>query len=121
MNTSEMKYIVVRIEYPHGGNTIDYVRSSPEPFVQELPVVFPKPLTHVQMLESMRANRDIWNNDPDIVAAGFCYVDENGWVCHGESTSIRDAGWKEGYASRGKVDEELLNNFSSHYGMKEKE
>lgn len=119
MNFSELKYIVVRIEYPRGGNTIDYIRSSPEPFVQELPIVFPKPLTHVQMLESMCANRDIWDNEPKVIAAGFCRPSADGWVCHGESTSIKDAGWKTGWKSRGQDDADLLNDFHGHYGMKE--
>lgn len=61
------------------------------------PVMFAEMLTHADVA------RALFGNTP-IIGAGFCYIEDNRYVCYGESVSMR-------VKSRGEQDAEMLNRF----------
>lgn len=116
--SNELKYIVIRIKYT-GREEVKgkYTRSEPG-MMQDFPIVFPKGLNHNNMADVTTSNRDIWDNDPEIIAAGFCYYDDHNrsWECHGHSESLKMDGHKN-YKSRGKEDADLLNHWNRTHGI----
>jgi hypothetical protein len=64
------------------------------------PIIFPETIGHVQMAQNMRWAR------ADIVGAGFVQVRAGGYVCYGESISLR-------VKSRDDKDSEVLNRYVS--------
>lgn len=63
---SEAKYIIIEID----GNPV--------------PIVFPNHIIHADMARAAR-NLGPWGK---VSGAGFCLVDDSGYSCYGESTSL---------------------------------
>jgi len=60
----------------------------------ELPVVFTELFTHSDIARSIGGK---------VHSAGFCYIENNRYVCYGESVSLK-------VKSRGEIDSKILNN-----------
>lgn len=59
------------------------------------PIVFPETLNHNEVA-------DRFARPSDVVGAGFCYIEDNKYVCYGESYSLK-------IKSRGELDSKVLN------------
>jgi len=60
----------------------------------ELPIVFTELLTHSDVARSIGGK---------VHGAGFCHIENNRYVCYGESVSLK-------VKSRGEADSKILNN-----------
>lgn len=81
MSNNKSKYIIIQTD------------------LATIPVVFGDLISHVRVAYSLVTDPD------DVIAAGFCYIDDNGrYVCYGESVSLR-------VKSRGEEDSSFLNKY----------
>lgn len=116
----DLKYVVIRIKYTGRENIKGRYTRSEAGQMQEFPIIFPKGLNHNQVADVNLSNRDIWDNEPEIVAAGFCNVSSGKWECFGHSESLQMDGC-EGYKSRGDVDAALITDWNRSFGLLPKE
>ena len=63
-----------------------------------VPIVFSELMAHNDMADSMRVTPE------RVLGAGFCYIENNKYVCYGHSISL-------GVSSREKVDSDFLNKY----------
>lgn len=61
------------------------------------PVVFSELLTHSDVAQALA-------NSSSVLGAGFCYIQDNRYVCYGSSISL-------GVKSRGEEDSKFLNKY----------
>jgi hypothetical protein len=74
-----------------------YIIIESGPFL--LPVVFSELQTHADVARALSGG-----GQPSVVGAGFCHIDDDRYVCYGESVSLK-------VKSRGDEDSKLLNSY----------